>query len=277
MAVQQRGCRSDQLHRHTFPCRQYGAAVVVRWLGWAGGLALGYGGLCLVMFMIQRSFIYFPQPAADPTGRLELMVDGKRVLVAHRPHPGPRALIYFGGNAEDVSITRSELSALLPHTALYLLHYRGYGGSEGSPSETALRADAQALYAFVARRHSQVSVAGRSLGSAPAVHLAATQPVQRLVLLVPFDSLVAVARDAMPWLPVSLLLRDRWDAAAEAPLVRASTTIVAAAFDDVVPSVHARVLHAAFQPGVAELVVVSDLDHNTPISAAAAYRAALMQ
>jgi pimeloyl-ACP methyl ester carboxylesterase len=122
-----------------------------------------------------------------------------------------------------------------------------------------------------------VSVAGRSLGSAPAVHLAATQPVQRLVLLVPFDSLVAVARDAMPWLPVSLLLRDRWDAAAEAPLVRASTTIVAAAFDDVVPSVHARVLHAAFQPGVAELVVVSDLDHNTPISAAAAYRAALMQ
>ena len=127
---------------------------MLKWLGWAGGaLALGYGGLCLLMFVAQRSFIYFPQPAADPTGRLELLVEGKRILVAHRPHPGPRALIYFGGNAEDVSLTRGDLAALLPDTALYLLHYRGYGGSEGQPSEAALRADAQALYALVAGRH----------------------------------------------------------------------------------------------------------------------------
>jgi hypothetical protein len=131
-------------------------AEVARWLGWAGGLALGYGGLCLLMFLAQRSFIYFPRPAADPTGRLELKVGGKRILVAHRPHPGARALLYFGGNAEDVSLTRTELAALLPDTALYLLHYRGYGGSEGRPSEAALRADAQALYAHVARRHSEV-------------------------------------------------------------------------------------------------------------------------
>jgi hypothetical protein len=69
------------------------------------------------MFLAQRSFIYFPGPAVDPSGRLELRVAGKRVLVAHRPHPGPRALIYFGGNAEDVSLTRAELAALLPDTA----------------------------------------------------------------------------------------------------------------------------------------------------------------
>ncbi|MCS5694192.1 lysophospholipase [Cyanobium sp. FGCU-6] len=225
--------------------------------------------------MTQRSFIYFPQPAADPSGRLEMMVEGKRILVAHRPHPGPRALIYFGGNAEDVSLTRGDLALLLPDTALYLLHYRGYGGSEGQPSEAALRADAQALYSLVARRHRQVSVAGRSLGTGPAVHLAATQPVRRLVLLVPFDSLLAVARNAMPWLPVDLLLRDRWDAAAEAPRVTAPTTIVAAELDQVVPPAHARALQAAFRPGVAELLVVSGLDHNTPLLESAAIRAAL--
>ncbi len=248
---------------------------VDRWLGWAGWLALGYGGVCLLLFLAQRSFIYFPRPAADPSSRLELRVEGKRVLVAHRPHPGPRALIYFGGNAEDVSLTRAELAALLPDTALYLLHYRGYGGSEGRPSEAALRADARALYAHVAERHSAVTVVGRSLGTGPAVHLAATRPVQRLVLLVPFDSLLAVARGAMPWLPVDLLLLDRWDAAAEAPRVQVPTTIVAAAFDQVVPSRHAEALHRAFQPGVAELILVSDLDHNTPILDSAAFRAAL--
>jgi len=248
-----------------------------RWLSGAAWLALGYGVVCLLMGATQRSFIYFPQPAADSTNQLALQVAGTTVLVAHRSHPGPKALIYFGGNAEDVSLTRSELAALLPSTALYLLHYRGYGGSQGSPSEAAIRADAQALYALVAQRHSAITVVGRSLGTGPAVHLAATQPVRRLVLLVPFDSLLAVARGAMPWLPVDLLLRDRWDAAAEAPLVRAPTTIVAAANDTVVPPRHAQALHRAFRPGVAELVVEPELEHNSPILTSAAFRSALLR
>jgi uncharacterized protein len=247
------------------------------WLSWVSTLALGYGALCGVMALTQRSLIYHPRPAADPSGQLDLQVAGTRVHVAHRPHSGPRALIYFGGNAEDVSLTRAELAALLPDTALYLLHYRGYGGSEGRPSEAALRADARALHAHVAQRHSAITVVGRSLGTGPAVHLAATRPVQRLVLLVPFDSLAAVARGAMPWLPVDLMLRDRWDAAAEAPRVRAPTTIVAAARDVVVPRRHAEALHRAFAPGVAELVVVPELQHNTPILDSPDLRAALLR
>ncbi|MFI0403856.1 MAG: alpha/beta hydrolase, partial [Cyanobium sp.] len=224
-----------------------------------------------------RTFVYYPRTAADPTHQGWRPVAGTKGLGAHRPRPGPRALIYFGGNAEDVSLTRADLAALLPDTALYLLHYRGYGGSEGTPSEAAIRADAQALHALVAQRHSAITVVGRSLGTGPAVHLAATQPIQRLVLLVPFDSLLAVARSAMPWLPVDLLLQDRWDAAAEAPRVRAATTIVAAANDTVVPPRHAVALHSVFAPGVAELVVVEDLGHNAPLLPTAAFRRALQQ
>ena len=67
---------------------------MLKWLGWAGGaLALGYGGLCLLMFVAQRSFIYFPQPAADPTGRLARLVEGERILEAHRRHPAARGLM----------------------------------------------------------------------------------------------------------------------------------------------------------------------------------------
>jgi fermentation-respiration switch protein FrsA (DUF1100 family) len=251
--------------------------TLTSWQGWTTFVALAYGAVCLLMGATQRSFVYFPQPAADPTHQLVLQMAGTRVLVAHRPHPGPKALIYFGGNAEDVSLTRADLAALLPDTALYLLHYRGYGGSEGTPSEAAIRADAQALYGLVAERHSAIMVVGRSLGTGPAMHLAATHPIQRLVLLVPFDSLLAVARGAMPWLPVGLLLQDRWDAAAEAPRVRAPTTIVAAANDTVVPPRHAEALYRAFSPGVAELVVSPDLEHNSQILTAAAFLAALLQ
>lgn len=251
--------------------------TMASWGSWAAALGLGYGAVCLLMAANQRAFIYFPQPAADPGDRLVLQVDGRRLMVAHRAGTGSRALIYFGGNSEDVSLTRSQLAELLPDTALYLLHYRGYGGSEGSPSEVALRADAQALYAMAAARHSSVMVVGRSLGTGPAVHLAATNPVSRLVLLVPFDSLLAVARGTMPWLPVSLLLRDRWNAAAEAPRVNAPTTIVAAVHDAVVPVKHARALQRAFRPGVAELVEVPELDHNTALLDSPVFRAALQQ
>ncbi|MFN5973145.1 MAG: hypothetical protein ACK48U_01755, partial [Planctomyces sp.] len=67
-------------------------------------------------------------------------------------------------------MTRADLATLLPDTALYLLHYRGYGGSGGTPSETAIRADAQALHAHVAARHTDITVVGRSLGTGPAVY-----------------------------------------------------------------------------------------------------------
>jgi pimeloyl-ACP methyl ester carboxylesterase len=107
------------------------------------------------------------------------------------------------------------------------------------------------------------------------VHLAALRPVQRLVLLVPFDSLLAVARGAMPWLPVDLLLLDRWEAASEAPRVTAPTTIVAAPLDRVVPARHAEALYRAFQPGIAQLVLEQDLDHNTPLLDSPAIRRAL--
>jgi pimeloyl-ACP methyl ester carboxylesterase len=247
-----------------------GAAVTA--LVW---LALAYGGVCALMAAAQRSFIYHPQPAADPSGALILRVDNTLVRVSHRAHPGPRALIYFGGNAEDVSLTRAHLAAFLPDTALYLLHYRGYGGSGGRPSEAAIRSDAQALFAVVAQKHSAITVVGRSLGTGPAVHLAATRPVRRLVLLVPFDSLFAVAQATMPWLPISLLLRDRWEATAEAPLVRAPTILVAAANDSVVPVRHAEALFRAFRPGVARLVVDPDLEHNTPLLDSVAIRTAL--
>jgi pimeloyl-ACP methyl ester carboxylesterase len=247
----------------------------IRWLSWLLWPSLAYALLCLLMAATQRSFIYHPRPAADPSDQLELRVQGARVRVAQRFLPGPKALIYFGGNAEDVSLTRAQLAALLPDTALYLLHYRGFGGSEGQPSETAIRADARALQAHVAARHSVVSVVGRSLGTGPAVHLAATRPVHRLVLLVPFDSLLAVARATMPWLPVDLILKDRWDAAAEAPRVRAPTTIVAAGQDRVVPPRHAEALHRAFPPGVSTFILGPELEHNTSILEAAAFRAAL--
>ncbi|MCW8984402.1 MAG: hypothetical protein OQK55_03600, partial [Thermoanaerobaculales bacterium] len=91
--------------------------------------------------------------------------DGERLKVWHAAGTGRRALIYFGGNAEDVSHNIGQLKRLLPSYHLYLHNYRGYGGSSGAPGEQAILADSLALYERVREQHDEVAVIGRSLGT----------------------------------------------------------------------------------------------------------------
>ena len=105
-----------------------------------------YGAACAALFFMQRSLIYFPQAVPGRAGGtlMKLPVPGGDVLVTMQPREGGAALLYFGGNAEDVSASMAGLARMFPQRALYLLHYRGYGGSAGTPSEAALLEDARA-------------------------------------------------------------------------------------------------------------------------------------
>ena len=136
--------------------------------------------LCAALFVFQRSLIYFPQPGAVDSldSRLKLSMPDADIWVTTRERVGPRALIYFGGNAEDVSRNLPEFAQAFPEYALYLLNYRGFAGSGGSPSEEAIAEDALALFDQVYASHAQIAVVGRSLGSGVAVRLASQRPVK---------------------------------------------------------------------------------------------------
>jgi fermentation-respiration switch protein FrsA (DUF1100 family) len=181
--------------------------------------------------------------------------------------PAAPALIYFGGNAEDVAGNVDTLGAALPQRVVYLVNYRGYGGSGGTPSERGLYADSEAVFDAVRRRHpaGAIAVMGRSLGSGVAVHLAATRDVQRLVLVTPFDSMVAVAREYFRWLPTAWLVRDRYASAAtvRGGRVRAPTLIVIAADDEVIPARRAEALAAAFPAGQLRTLRIEGATHNS--------------
>ena len=228
-------------------------------------VALIYAGLCAALFFFQRSMIYFPQPRSAGTSiaTISLQAGDHDVIVTTRAHAGPQALIYFGGNAEDVSANVPELSRAFPEHALYLLHYRGYGGSGGTPSEAALFADALTLFDRVHAEHPDIVVIGRSLGSGVAIHLASLRPVARLVLVTPYDSLEEIAAGRFPFFPVRWLLRDRFDSRTYAPKVSAPTLLIGAEHDEVVPVRSAVLLATRFQPGVATLVVLPGTGHNT--------------
>jgi pimeloyl-ACP methyl ester carboxylesterase len=233
--------------------------------GVLSGVAIAYLGLCGVLFFFQRSLIYFPQPASlvDPTTTLTLPIAAAHVLVSTRPKDGPRALIYFGGNAEDVSLNMPSFAVGFPDSAIYLLHYRGYGGSSGSPSEKTLFADALTLFDEVHSRHPDVEVVGRSLGSGIAVYVASLRPVTRLVLVTPYDSVQELAALQFPYLPVRWLLLDKFESWRFAPHVTAPTLIIAAEHDEMIPRASSELLQTRFRSGLASFKVVAGAGHNT--------------
>jgi uncharacterized protein len=225
---------------------------------------LAYGGLCVSLYLGQRGLLYHPEATwlVKQPPNFEL-ARGSVKLRGWVMNPGhPKALLYFGGNGERVEDTRAELAHWLPGRTIYVLTYRGYGASEGEPTEAALVGDAVALFDHVAPQHASVAVVGRSLGSGVAVQLAARRPVERLVLVTPFDSLVRVAAGYYPWMPVRLLMRDRYESWRYLAAIHCPVLLIRAAQDEIIPAKRTAALAGAF-PVTPLQQIVADADHNT--------------
>ncbi len=200
--------------------------------------------LCAFLFFYQRQMLYLPQYTRVDAAQtdFELVRDEVR-LRGWVVNPGqPRALLYFGGNAESIQFQREHYAQWFPDHTVYLLAYRGYGASEGKPTESVLKGDALALYDQVAPNHDGVDLLGRSVGAGIALHVAASRTIGRLALITPYDSMVAVARRHYPIFPVQWLLRERFDTTADAARVDAPTLLLIARHDRIIPPAHAEAL-----------------------------------
>lgn len=128
-----------------------------------------------------------------------------------------RALLYCHGNGEDIANVgefAADLSAKID-ASVFIFDYRGYGHSEGRPSEVGCIADGNAAQQWLANRMgvkpSDVILMGRSLGSAVAVALAADNGGRALILENAFPTMPDVAAMHYPWLPVRLVMKNRYD------------------------------------------------------------------
>jgi uncharacterized protein len=219
---------------------------------------------CFLLYTGQQDMMYFPTPEVDAAAEvLRLESNGETLKIWHRPRSSGRALLYFGGNAEDVARSIANLRTIFPDYDVYLMNYRGYGGSTGEPSEAGFYADAVALYDLAKQSNSTVSVIGRSLGSAVAAALATVRPVARLALVTPFDSIENVVKERFGFLPVSLLLRDKFEIASRVADIDAPVFLVLAENDQVVPRDRSMALIEAFADGEAEAVILGGTDHNS--------------
>ena len=225
---------------------------------------LGYITLGLLLYLNQHSFLYYPTPElpSHDLDEINLNVDEATVklyIVNPNQHS---AIIYFGGNGESVIHNAPEFSHYFPNKTVYLVNYRGYAGSSGTPSEAALYNDAQVIFDYVAQHHQSIAVIGRSLGSGVATYLATQREIKKLALITPFDSIKEVAQKAYPLYPISLLLKDKYDSIGRAHNIKADNLILIAADDQVIPRQHAEKLAAAFNKNQVTVKVFENAGHN---------------
>ena len=249
-------------------------ARLLDWLKLAGCVVLGFP---VLIYFLQERLIFFPQPlTADPlkanTGAAieeVSLVTAERVKLhgwlvhAAATRTAAPILIYFGGNAEEVSWLAAS-AGRYAGWSLLLLNYRGYGASEGKPGEAALFADALQIYDYAAgrARGGRVAVMGRSLGSGVAVYLAAQRPVAAVILVSPYDSVESVAKTIYPYLPIGLMLKHRFDSIARAPGIRAPLLCLVASDDRVIPRPHSERLYAAWS-GPRQWREIAPADHDS--------------
>lgn len=214
------------------------------------------------LYFKQRQLLYYPTPPSQHEAtNLTFPVNGL-VLRGWAVNPGqPRAVLYFGGNGEAVERNADFFRTALPGRTVYLIPYRGYSGNPGSPTEADLYADALSQFDQLRRRHGSIALIGRSLGSGVATYVAAHRPAERLVLVTPYDSIQRIAQAHYPWLPVGLLLEDKYESWRRAPSISIPTLVLIAGNDSIIPRTHSDNLLTAFrrQP---EVWVLEGAGHN---------------
>jgi fermentation-respiration switch protein FrsA (DUF1100 family) len=193
-------------------------------LKWIFGLVLaGYVGALALLYVFQRDIQYRPPqtvrtaPATVGFPAEEVLldtVDGEKVVAWHVPaQAGKAVVLYFHGNGDVLALRLPRLREVFADgTGLVALSYRGYAGSTGQPSEKGLLADVAAAYAFTVARYSsdRIVIWGFSLGTGPAVAIAAERPIGKLILEAPYTSTADVAASLLPFLPVRLLMKDQF-------------------------------------------------------------------
>jgi uncharacterized protein len=213
-------------------------------------LVIAYITICAVMWACQRYLMYVPHTNIQPPTAYGLKhfedlrlqsADGTRVQVwYHGARTGYPTIVYFHGNGGHLG-GRADYFNLLSGAGfgVLALSYRGYGSSEGRPSELGFYQDARATLEYATQALSippqQIVLYGESIGTGVAVQMATEFPIGALVLQSPYTSIEALAKDSYPWLPVRLLLKDRFDSISKIERINAPLLVFHGEKDSIVP------------------------------------------
>lgn len=238
--------------------------IVLAWVGLALVATLG------LLYVFQRNLIYLPSqavpsPPAGVEGVTYETEDGLTLSAWFVGSDGDLgSVIVFNGNAGNRAVRLPLGRALAAEGySVLLTDYRGYGENPGTPSEEGLALDARAAFAYMASRvgSDRLTYFGESLGAGVAIGLAREEPPLALILRSPFTSLPDVAAVHYRYLPVSLLLMDRYSNLDRIQDIERPVLVIAGSEDSIVPTDQSRELfEAAHEPK--ELLILEGVGHN---------------
>jgi len=208
--------------------------------------------------------MYFPTAKVSHEFEIEKFSIGEENIDVVVLNKGKQnAIIYFGGNGELVANNAQNFISTFQKYTVYLVNYRGYGGSSGIPTEQAIYSDAKYIYDKIRIKHKKISVIGRSLGTGVATFLASTREVNKMVLITPYDSILNMAQDKYPMYPISLLLKDKFNSSSRIKDIKSMTLIILAKHDSVIPLKYSSELINEFPPSQVTVKVIKDTGHNS--------------
>lgn len=237
---------------------------------------IGYAAAIVLTWAFQEKLLFYPRavaaPAAAPRGwKLEEVritaADGTLLagVLVMPPVAKPPLVVYFGGNAEEVTAFAQDAAAAYGERAVLLVNYRAYGESGGTPGEKALVSDGIEVFDWAARRGdidaARIAIHGRSLGTGVAVQVSAARAPRCVILTSPYTSMLDEARTHYPWLPVALLMRHPFDSAAYAPALHMPLLVLIGDADTLVPARLSERL-ASLWGGPVERLVLHGYGHN---------------
>ena len=242
-------------------------------------VVLLYLGICTLLYFSQDNLLFHPKPQSlnDISKILEtapefdtlsfVMKDGNRTsgyISKDTIKDKLPLVIYFGGNAEEVSHL-SEYKQYFPNTIMTLINYRSFGLSQGVISEKTMFSDALEVYDKLITNPeidaNKVIVIGRSIGTGVATYLSSQRKTNATVLITPYENMIDVAFEKYPFVPISLLIKHRFESDKYAPNIPTPMLALISANDQIIPKHHAYKLKDVWK-GKTDALEVNE-NHNS--------------
>lgn len=197
-----------------------------------------------IMFIFQRSFMYFPfgkiKNVAIGFQEIYLTtIDNKEIYAWYKaPQLNQKTILYFHGNAGNIAGREDRLVELSKNFGILAISYRGYSKSQGRPSQDGFFIDAETAFDFLISKAiypQDIILFGESIGSGVAINMAKERDFYALVLEAPFSSVLSIAKQTYWFLPISIILKDRFESIKDANKINTPLLIFHATGDKIVP------------------------------------------
>ena len=202
----------------------------------------------IFVYFYQRNLLYHPLENNYQNDKIEFNYEEifiksddaeLRSWIIEKDFKNLKSIVFFHGNAGDLSNRIYKLNELNKlDINVLIISWRGFSGNKGSPTEKNLYADAQASIKWLSKKgvnNNQIILYGESLGTGVAVEIGKKNNYNSIILESPFTSIENSAKIYYPYLPVSLLLKDRYDSISKIKMVNSPILIMHGEKDDVVP------------------------------------------